>query len=85
MSNKQQNMNTLYDRLEPEILKGLDDNKKIYKSGTKSVILSLQGNYSWLSLTVGQVHSIIMFSDIPYGKVTDQTFKFGENIITDEG
>jgi hypothetical protein len=39
-------MNTLYDRLRPEILKGLDDNKKVYKSGTKSVILSLQGNYS---------------------------------------
>ena len=77
-------MNTLYDRLRPEILKGLDDNKKVYKSGTKSVIRSLQGNYSWLNLTVGQVHNIIMFSDIPYLKVTDQTFKFGENIIKDE-
>ena len=30
-------MNTLYDRLEPEILKGLDDNKKIYKSGTNII------------------------------------------------
>jgi len=25
-----------------------------------------------------------MFSDLPYLKVTDQTFKFGENIIEDE-
>jgi hypothetical protein len=77
-------MNTLYDRLSPEVLKGLDNNKKVYKSGTKSAILSLQSNYCWLNLTVGQVHSIIMFSDLPYLKVTDQTFKFGENIIEDE-
>ena len=77
-------MNTLYDRLEPEILKGLDNNKETYKAGTGSVVRALKGNYSWLNLTIGQVHSIIMFSDIPWGKVTDQMFKFGENIIRDE-
>lgn len=77
-------MNTLYDRLEPEILKGLDNNKEIYKAGTRSVIRALKDNYSWLNLTVGQVHSIIMFSDIPFLNVTDQMFKFGENIIRDE-
>ena len=84
MSNKQQNMNTLYDRLEPEILKGLDDNKKTYASGTRAIVVALKDNYSWLSLTIGQVHSLIMFSDIPYGKITAQMFKFGENIIKDE-
>ena len=77
-------MNSLYDRLEPEILEGLDNNKDTYTAGTKAVILALKGNYSWLNLTIGQVHSLIMFSDIPWGKITDQTFKFGENIIKDE-
>ena len=84
MSNKQQNMNTLYDRLEPEILKGLDDNKKTYAAGVGNAIAALKDNYSWLSLTIGQVHSLIMFSDVPYGKITAQMFKFGENIIKDE-
>jgi hypothetical protein len=84
MSNKQQNMNTLYDRLETEVLLGLLKNEKDYASGTKAIVTALKTNYSWLSLTIGQVHSLVMFSDIPWGKVTDQTFKFGENIIKDE-
>jgi len=77
-------MNTLYDRLEPEILIGLLDNEKNYASGTKAIVIALKDNYSWLNLTIGQVHSLIMFSDMPWGKITDQTFKFGENIIKDE-
>ena len=77
-------MKTLYDRLEPEILKGLNDNKETYEAGTRSVIMALKGNYSWLNLTIGQVHSLIMFSDIPWNKITDQMFKFGTNIIKDE-
>jgi len=76
-------MNTLYDRLETEILEGLNNNKGTYTAGTKAVIVALKDNYSWLNLTIGQVHSLIMFSDMPWGKITDQTFKFGENIIKD--
>ena len=77
-------MNTLYDRLEPEILVGLLENEKNYASGTKAIVIALKDNYSWLNLTIGQVHSLVMFSDMPWGKITDQTFKFGENIIKDE-
>ena len=77
-------MNTLYDRLETEILVGLLDNEKNYAAGTKAIVIALKDNYSWLNLTRGQVHSLIMFSDMPWGKITDQTFKFGENIIKDE-
>ena len=83
MSNKSQNMNTLYDRLEPEILKGLNNNAKEYEAGTRSVVNFLKENHCWLNLTVGQVHSIITFSDIPWAKIEDWTFKFGKNIIKD--
>jgi hypothetical protein len=77
-------MNTLYERLENDIREGLANNAETYPSGTESVLKALKANYSWLNLTIGQVHSLIMFSDIPWGKITDQTFKFGENIIKDE-
>ena len=77
-------MNTLYDRLEPEILVGLLENEKNYAAGTKAIVIALKDNYSWLNLTIGQVHSLVMFSDMPWGRITDQTFKFGENIIKDE-
>ena len=77
-------MNTLYDRLETEILVGLLENEKNYASGTKAIVIALKDNYSWLNLTIGQVHSLIMFSDMPWGKITDQTFHCGENIIKDE-
>ena len=77
-------MNTLYDRLEDDIREGLANNVSTYPAGTEAVRNALKANYSWLNLTIGQVHSLIMFSDIPWGKITDQTFKFGENIIKDE-
>ena len=72
---------TLYDQLEPEILEGFNNNKETYEAGTEAAIRSLKKNSSWLNLTVGQVHNILIFSDISYLKITDQTFKFGVNII----
>ena len=77
-------MNIPTHRLETEILVGLLENEKNYAAGTKAIVIALKDNYSWLNLTIGQVHSLIMFSDMPWGKITDQTFKFGENIIKDE-
>jgi len=72
---------TLYDQLEPEILEGFNNNKEMYEAGTEAAILSLKKNSSWLNLTVGQVHGILIFSDVSYLKITDQTFRFGVNII----
>ena len=77
-------MNTLYDRLEPEVLEGLNNNADKYEAGTRLAIKSLKENYSWLDLTVGQIHNIITFSDFPWVKMEDWTFKFGKNIIKDE-
>jgi len=77
-------MNTLYDRLEPEILEGLNKNAENYKAGTQSVIKFLKENSQWFDLTVGQVHSILTFSDLPFAKVEEWTFKFGKNIIKDD-
>ena len=42
MSNKSQNMNTLYDRLETEVLLGLLENEKNYASGTKAIVTALK-------------------------------------------
>ena len=50
-------MNTLYDRLETEVLLGLLENEKNYASGTKAIVTALKTNYSWLSLTIGQVRN----------------------------
>lgn len=72
---------TLYDKLQPEALEGFNNNMELYEHGTKAAVLSLKENSSWFNLTVGQVHSILIFSDISYLKITDQTFRFGLNII----
>jgi hypothetical protein len=77
-------MSTLYDRLESDIKEGLANNDNEYPAGTRGVRNSLRANYSWLDLTIGEVHSIIMFSDMPIAKIEDWTFKFGKNIIKDE-
>jgi hypothetical protein len=77
-------MKSLYDRLEDNIKEGLANNDNAYPAGTQGVRNSLKANHSWLNLTIGEVHSIIMFSDIPVAKIEDWTFKFGKNIIKDE-
>ena len=74
-------MKNLLDRLEDDVRDGLANNMETYPSGTECVLEALRTNYSWLNLTIGQVHSLIMFSDIPYAKIIDTTFKFGTNII----
>ena len=72
---------TLYDKLQPAVLEGFNKNMELYEHGTEAAIRSLKKNSSWLNLTVGQVHGILIFSDVSYLKITDQTFRFGVNII----
>ena len=77
-------MKTLYERLEPEILEGLEYNKKQHELVVSGVISNLKSHKFWQDLTISQARSVILFSDYPMVKVTNMTLLWGENIIKDE-
>jgi len=74
-------MKTLYERLEPEILEGLEWNSKRWHGATDKIVSDLSSHKYWSDLKVGTIQAVITFSDMPFAKVTANTFRFGENII----
>ena len=77
-------MNTLYERLEPEILEGLEYNKKKYSGRVDAIVSELKSHKFWQDLTITRARQVILFSDYPMAKVTNRTLLWGENIIKDE-
>ena len=77
-------MKNLYERLEPEVIKGLEWNSKRFHGATDKIVSELSSHKFWSELKVSTVQSIITFSDLPFTKVTANTFRFGENIIKND-
>ena len=77
-------MKTLYERLEPEVLEGLEYNSKMYHGMTDKIVSELSSHKFWSDLKIGKVQAVITFSDMPFAKVTANTFRFGENIIKND-
>ena len=76
---------TLYQRLTPEALEALEYNSKRWHGATDKIVSVLSSHSFWHDLKVGDVHFVIQFVDLPFGKITSGTYAFGENIIKDEG
>jgi len=77
-------MKTLYERLEPNILEGLEYNKKQHEFVVDGVISNLKSHKFWQDLTISQARSVILFSDYPMIKVTNMTLLWGEHTTKDE-
>ena len=75
---------TLYQRLTPECVEALEHNSKRWHGATDKIVSVLSSHKFWSELKVGDVHFVIQFVDLPFGKITSGTYAFGENIIRDE-
>ena len=75
---------TLYQRLTPECIEALEHNSKRWHGATDKIVSVLSSHKFWSELKVGDVHFVIQFVDLPFGKITSGTYAFGENIIKDE-
>ncbi len=51
---------------------------------TDKIVSDLSSQIFWCELKVSTVQAVITFSDMPFAKVTANTFRFGENIIKDD-
>ena len=75
---------TLYQRLPPECVEALEYNSKRWHGATNKIVSVLSSHKFWSDLRVGDVHFVIQFVDLPFGKITSGTYAFGENIIKNE-
>jgi hypothetical protein len=60
-------MKNLYERLRPEVLKGLEDNRSHYEFSVNQIIGTLKSNLWHNHLTVEQVSSLQTFSGVNAG------------------
>ena len=78
-------MKTLYEQLKPEYKQKLQEEAKQYPSLIKGVVESLQSNYFWSGLTIGQAKDLISFTDHTFGEMSSHDFAFGDKFfVTDE-
>ena len=74
----------LNERLTPECKEALEYNSKQWYGATNKIVSVLSSHKFWSDLRVGDVHFVIQFVDLPFGKITSGTYAFGENIIKDD-
>ena len=70
-------MANLFDKLNPELKKTLEDNAKKYPISVNNVIRSLKSNVIHSSLTIGELRELAIMSDTD---MDNFDWKFGENI-----
>ena len=71
----------LLSRLKPEFKKGLEDNKLRYPSMTNDIEFLLTQIFYYDDLTVRQVLSIFVFSDMEYLDRDSFNWRYGEDVF----
>ena len=74
-------MNTLYDKLKPEIKQTLNDQEEKYPSLVKDVKTALKENYLWSHLSIGQARDLIYFTDAALASLSSYDWSYGEKFL----
>ena len=77
-------MKTLYEQLKPEYKRMLEEQEHAYPSLIKSVKMSLQENYLWSHLSIGQARDLISFTSISLGSMSSYDWSYGEKFLVCE-
>ena len=77
-------MKTLYQKLKPEIKQLLKDQEERYPSIIKGVKISLQENYLWSHLSIGQARDLIYFTDLSLSQMSSDDWSYGEKFFITE-
>ena len=77
-------MKTLYQKLKPEIKQSLKDQEERYPSLIKGVKISLQENYLWSHLSIGEVRDLIYFTDLSLSQMSSDDWSYGEKFFITE-
>jgi len=74
-------MKNLYNRLKPEILVSINNDKQKYPFTTRALKMKLKSSYDWSELSIGNVQSIITHSHMSLLDVCQTDLLFGETFL----
>jgi len=78
-------METLWQKLKPEIKQELKKQEDKYPSMVKGVKIALKDNFIWSHLAIGEVRDLIYFTDLTYASLSSYDWSYGEKfLIADE-
>ena len=78
-------MQTLWQKLKPEIKQELKNQEDKYPSMVKGVKIALKDNFIWSHLAISEVRDLIYFTDLTYASLSSYDWSYGEKfLITDE-
>ena len=74
-------MKTLYQQLKPEFKQSLSEQEELYPTLVKEIKSSLQENYLWSHLSIGQARDLISFTSISLGNMSSYDWSYGEKFL----
>tara|TARA_Y100001973_G_C4935412_1_gene203026 strand:- start:125 stop:355 length:231 start_codon:yes stop_codon:yes gene_type:complete len=74
-------MKNLYNRLKPEILASINEDRQKYPFTTRALKMKLKSSYDWSELSIGNVQSIITHSHVSLLDVCQTDLLFGETFL----
>ena len=78
-------METLWQKLKPEIKQELKKQEDKYPSMVKGVKIALKDNFIWSHLAIGEVRDLVYFTDLTYASLSSYDWSYGEKfLIADE-
>ncbi len=74
-------METLWQKLKPEIKQELKNQEDKYPSMVKGVKIALKDNFIWSHLAIGEVRDLIYFTDLTYASLSSYDWSYGERFL----
>ena len=74
-------METLWQKLKPELKQTLNEQEEKYPSLVKGVKTALKNNYFWSHLTIGEARDVIYFTDYTYASLSSYDWSYGEKFL----
>jgi len=74
-------METLWQKLKPEIKQELKKQEDKYPSMVKGVKIALKDNFIWSHLAIGEVRDLIYFTDLTYASLSSYDWSYGEKFL----
>ena len=71
-------METLYDKLKPELKQGIENNMEKYKFSCHSIVTVLKSKHLYSQLTVEELRQLLIWSD---HSGLDIDWKYGEQLF----
>jgi len=74
-------METLWQKLKPEIKQELKKQEDKYPSMVKGVKIALKDNFIWSHLAIGEVRDLIYFTDLTYASLSSYDWSYGDKFL----